>query len=534
MKQRIPKNIKSITILIIALITVSASNASSESSLRIYQPGDYLNYKVTGFINQGGVDTPIFGTAQFKVLDETQNDYYYDSCKIFRMTIDFTFISKDRSNKVKRTEDQYFTQDADGAMMFHGTKNNEGLLALVKSPSAGRYYGYKRPSSINESSAQNIIYTDGSTQNRTNMILGAEQVSVPAGEFKTHKSISNILTIKTDSRTIQAIETAWLEPTIGLIRLDLEYPSDKGAAKFILEMTDTNVAAGKKALPPSGPSIIEAKKVATEVPERAGTTAKEVLAVPPLLVKSSTPAPDLCRNVVAEKRFKKDAIEWSEKSEKMSATKNWSEMIRIASVAIVIDPCYPAAYVNRSWGYIEKGFLDEAFADCQKALELDTNSAGAYNNRGLYYLRVSDQAKARDDFEKACHGGLEIGCENFKFTTGYKPSEKIAYLLNKAEVAFNAKNWDEVIRFTSEIPDDVTALSVRAGAYAYKGMFEEAIKDCDQAIRINPDYSLAYNNKAFALELKGNKKEAILNYEFACNLKMDLACKNMKALENKK
>lgn len=236
----------------------------------------------------------------------------------------------------------------------------------------------------------------------------------------------------------------------------------------------------------------------------------------------------------SSKQFKPEAINRTEESMKFAVSKNWSEMIRTASVAIQIDPSYPEAYVSRSWGYLEKGFPDKALADCQKALELDINNVGAYNNRGLYYLRSGDQAKAREDFEKACHGGLEIGCGNFKLITGYKPSEKMAYLLNKAEDAFNAKNWDEVIRCTSEIPGDATALSVRAGAYAYKGMFEEAIKDCDHAIRINPDYPLPYNNKAFALQLKGNKQEAILNYEFACNLKMDLACKNMKALENKK
>jgi tetratricopeptide (TPR) repeat protein len=234
------------------------------------------------------------------------------------------------------------------------------------------------------------------------------------------------------------------------------------------------------------------------------------------------------------KQFNPKAITWAEKSAKCAASKDWSEMIRLASVAIQIDPTYPEAYVSRSWAYLEKGFPDKALEDCQKALELDTNNTGAFNNRGLYYLRGGDKARAKEDFEKACQGRLEIGCENFKLITGYKPSDKVAYLSNKADTAFNAKNWDEVIRYTSEMPDNATALSVRAGAYAYKGMLDEAIKDSDQAIKINPDYPLAYNKKAFALELKGNRQEAILNYEFACNLKMDLACKNMKALVSKK
>lgn len=46
----------------------------------------------------------------------------------------------------------------------------------------------------------------------------------------------------------------------------------------------------------------------------------------------------------------------------------------------------------------------------------------------------------------------------------------------------------------------------------------------------NPDYALAYNNKAFAMEVAGNRRDAMLNYEFACNLKMPLACANLKNL----
>jgi tetratricopeptide (TPR) repeat protein len=82
------------------------------------------------------------------------------------------------------------------------------------------------------------------------------------------------------------------------------------------------------------------------------------------------------------KQFEPEAINWTEKSKKFAASKNWSEMIRMASIAIQIDPSYPEAYVSRSWAYLEKGFPDEALADCQKALELDINNYGAYNNRG--------------------------------------------------------------------------------------------------------------------------------------------------------
>jgi tetratricopeptide (TPR) repeat protein len=63
-----------------------------------------------------------------------------------------------------------------------------------------------------------------------------------------------------------------------------------------------------------------------------------------------------------------------------------------------------------------------------------------------------------------------------------------------------------------------------------KTLFNEAMKDCDEAIKMNPNSALAYNNKGFALELMGKQREATLNYEFACNLNMALGCDNLKRL----
>jgi Tfp pilus assembly protein PilF len=242
---------------------------------------------------------------------------------------------------------------------------------------------------------------------------------------------------------------------------------------------------------------------------------------------NSPTVPGTKDNSVINMGFQNEAIAWTEKSNESIKSKNWSEVIRTTSVAIKIDPSYPAAYVNRSWGYLEKGFFDEALADCQTAIDLDKRNAPAFNNRGLLYLKAGKSAMAKADFEVACNEGLEVGCSNIKLITGYTPIEKVDFFLKKAEEAFNRKDWDNVIKYASEISQSDIALSVRAGAYAHKGMFAEAFNDCDAAIKINPNSALAYNNKGFALELSGKKREASLNYEFACNLQMTLGCTNM-------
>ncbi len=208
----------------------------------------------------------------------------------------------------------------------------------------------------------------------------------------------------------------------------------------------------------------------------------------------------------------------------MVKQETWSEALRMTSAAISIDPSYADAYALRSWAYGEKGFPENALADAQEAVRLDPENTFALNNRGSLYGRSGNFMNAKKDFHKACHGGLEAGCNNLKLLTDD--------CLQRAEDAFNKKNWDGAIKYTSEIEEDGIALSVRCAAYANKRQFEAAITDCDAAIKMNSNLALAYNNKGYSLELMGKKKEALLNYEFACNLNMPLGCSNLRRLNS--
>lgn len=58
------------------------------------------------------------------------------------------------------------------------------------------------------------------------------------------------------------------------------------------------------------------------------------------------------------------------------------------------------AYDNRAHAYNKKGQYDLAIADCDKAIELDHELAGAYYNRRLAYKEQGKEADAIVDFEK--------------------------------------------------------------------------------------------------------------------------------------
>jgi curli production assembly/transport component CsgG len=110
-------------------------------------------------------------------------------------------------------------------------------------------------------------------------------------------------------------------------------------------------------------------------------------------------------------------------------------------------------------------------------------------------------------------------------------------LIDKSLDDFGKKNWDQVISATSAAismePTNEVAYTNRAGAYTYKGLYEEAIKDCNKAIQLNPNFGLAYNNRGFAFERMGRLEQALSEYEMSCRLRNNLGCSNYERLRSK-
>ena len=62
----------------------------------------------------------------------------------------------------------------------------------------------------------------------------------------------------------------------------------------------------------------------------------------------------------------------------------------------------------------------------------------------------------------------------------------------------------------------------RGNAYQdYKGDYDRAIQDYDQAIRLKPDYAIAFYNRGYAYQHKGDYDRAIQDYDQAVRLKPD-------------
>ncbi len=232
------------------------------------------------------------------------------------------------------------------------------------------------------------------------------------------------------------------------------------------------------------------------------------------------------------------ARDWSEKSLESAKLGDWIEAIRFASAAIAADPGYAPAYVNRCWAYIAKGYLDEAIGDCNLAIAIDPNNAAAMNNRGLIRQAQGDIKSALVDFEYACKSSISIACGNFQKIEGYSPTDIPSFIkkqLAESLIKYEEKDWDSVIKIATRVldvaPTTTEAWVSRSGALANKGLLAEALSDAEAAIRLNPDFAMSYNNRGYVYQLMGRLRQAALDYEISCSLKLELACANLRNIQ---
>ena len=132
-------------------------------------------------------------------------------------------------------------------------------------------------------------------------------------------------------------------------------------------------------------------------------------------------------------------------------------------------------YNNRGIAYREKGEMDRALKDFNKALELKPDFAEVYNNLGNVY-------GDKGDFDEA------------------------------------VVNFNTAIKFKS---DFVEAYVNRGVAYGKRDEFNKAINDFTTAINLDPGHAGAYFNRGNAYLLKSEIDTAIENYGTAIKLDSD-------------
>lgn len=164
--------------------------------------------------------------------------------------------------------------------------------------------------------------------------------------------------------------------------------------------------------------------------------------------------------------------------------------------AIEISPNLAQAYVLRAGIYHFKNMHDKVIADCGKAIELDLNHEGPYVVRGSTYNVTGKYDLALADFNKA----LQIN-----------PQSGLAYAGRGVSYA-NKKIYEKALTdLTQGIKlgaVDAQTYYNRGNVYFYLQDYDHSLEDFGKAIELNPKLGVAYLNRAIVYEKKGDMVHA--------------------------
>jgi tetratricopeptide (TPR) repeat protein/tRNA A-37 threonylcarbamoyl transferase component Bud32 len=191
------------------------------------------------------------------------------------------------------------------------------------------------------------------------------------------------------------------------------------------------------------------------------------------------------------------------------AEENYQAAISNFSQAIKLDPLFPGAYNDRGIVYVKLKNYQAAIADFSQVIKLNPSFAGAYNNRGITYAKLKNHQAAIADFSQA----IKL---NPSFAKAYM-NRGIAYADSKDYQAAIA-DFSQVIKLN---PSFAEAYIQRGIAYADSKDYQAAIADFSQVIKLNPYIAEAYIQRGIIYQKQQKFAQALSDYTKALTLKQN-------------
>jgi len=144
----------------------------------------------------------------------------------------------------------------------------------------------------------------------------------------------------------------------------------------------------------------------------------------------------------------------------------------------------------------DRGRVDEAIVNFNKAIQINPMYAVAYNNLGAI---LAEQGQT-DEAIRYYHKSLQI---NPTFTSAHY--NLALALTRKGQSELVIKQYTEVLRIN---PNNAKAHNNLGAILAGQGKMAKAALHFGEALRIDPEYAQAHHNMALLLYRKGEKKQA--------------------------
>jgi tetratricopeptide (TPR) repeat protein len=164
------------------------------------------------------------------------------------------------------------------------------------------------------------------------------------------------------------------------------------------------------------------------------------------------------------------------------------------------------AFSNHGQALYKQGRIDEAIAEYEKAIALDSSLDAARLGLGEALMQQGRLDDAIAQFAKV----LELEPEN------------TAARLQLGVLRGRQGRYDEAVAALSEVlrrdPNNLAAHNNLGNVLTLEGKQEEAVKHFEKAVKISPDHASTHNNLALAYKKLGRSGEAIAEYREAIRL----------------
>jgi len=204
---------------------------------------------------------------------------------------------------------------------------------------------------------------------------------------------------------------------------------------------------------------------------------------------------------------------------RMLINKNTDDAIKDLNDGIAVDPKAAGLYLKKGLLLLEKNDYRAADNNFSSAIQLDSNNALAYYNRGKSQLLLNNPVTAGVDFDAARQKGLDAA--NTKNIENYA-----AGYFQRSAAKSNEASKDSAIKLAGYAiavnPLNSTYRFTRGEYYFSVNNYKEAINNYDQALALNKDYIDALYKRGLACHHLGDYKTAIENYTGAVKLNPQL------------